>query len=152
VLLNVQHPASVIAEMVRIARPGGVIALQEPDFSSSVCDPPHPAWDPLLAELLAAYRRNGKNFNSGRRIARDLRAAGLTDVQVRVTARLTQPGEYYQTFLLTLTSLMRDQIITGGRLTAADFDVQAESLRAHLAQPGTLTCQPTMWQAWGTKP
>ena len=126
VLLNVQHPASVIAEMVRIARPGGVIALQEPDFSSSVCDPPHPAWDPLLAELLAAYRRNGKNFNSGRRIARDLRAAGLTDVQVRVTARLTQPGEYYQTFLLTLTGLMRDQIITGGRLTAADFDAQSE--------------------------
>ena len=152
VLLNVQHPASVIAEMVRIARPGGVIALQEPDFSSSVCDPPHPAWDPLLAELLAAYRRNGKNFNSGRRIARDLRDAGLTGVQVRVTARLTQPGEYYQTFLLTLTGLMRDQIITGGRLTAADFDAQAESLRAHLAQPGTLTCQPTMWQAWGTKP
>ena len=152
VLLNVQHPASVIAEMVRIARPGGVIALQEPDFSSCVCDPPHQAWDPLLAELLAAYRRNGKNFNSGRRIARDLRDAGLTGVQVRVTARLTQPGEYYQTFLLTLTSLMRDQIITGGRLTAADFDVQAESLRAHLAQPGTLTCQPTMWQAWGTKP
>jgi len=32
-----------------------------------VCDPPHPAWDPLLAELLAAYRRNGKNFNTGRR-------------------------------------------------------------------------------------
>ena len=152
VLLNVQHPASVIAEMVRIARPGGVIALQEPDFSSSVCDPPHPAWDPLLAELLAAYRRNGKNFNSGRRIARDLRAAGLTDVQVRVTARLTQAGEYYQTFLLTLTGLMRDQIITGGRLTAADFDAQSESLRAHLEQPGTLTCQPTMWQAWGTKP
>ena len=152
VLLNVQHPASVIAEMVRIARPGGVIALQEPDFSSSVCDPPHPAWDPLLAELLAAYRRNGKNFNSGRRIARDLRDAGLTGVQVRVTARLTQPGEYYQTFLLTLTGLMRDQIITGGRLTAADFDAQSESLRAHLAQPGTLTCQPTMWQAWGTKP
>ena len=152
VLLNVQSPAGVIAEMVRIARPGGVVALQEPDHSGWVCDPPHPAWDPLLAELLAAYRRNGKNFNSGRRIARDLRDAGLTDVQVRVTARLTQPGEYYQTFLLTLTSLMRDQIITGGRLTAADFDVQAESLRAHLAQPGTLTCQPTMWQAWGTKP
>ena len=47
---------------------------------------------------------------------------------------------------------MRDQIITGGRLTAADFDAQAESLRAHLAQPGTLTCQPTMWRVCGIKP
>jgi len=152
VLLNVHDPATVIAEMVRIARPGGVVALQEPDHSGWVCDPPHPAWDPLLAELLAAYRRNGKNFNTGRRIARALRDAGLTDVQVQVSARVTQAGEYYQTFLLTLTSLMRDQIITGGRLTAAELDGQVASLRAHLDQPGALTCMATMWQAWGTKP
>jgi ubiquinone/menaquinone biosynthesis C-methylase UbiE len=152
VLLNVHDPATVIAEMARIARPGGVVALQEPDSSGWVCDPPHPAWDPLLAELLAAYRRNGKNFNSGRRAARRLRDAGLTDVQVQVSARVTQAGEYYQTFLLTLTSLVRDQIITGGRLTAAEFDGRVASLRAHLDQPGTLTCMATMWQAWGTKP
>jgi SAM-dependent methyltransferase len=88
----------------------------------------------------------------GRRIARALRDAGLADVQVRVTARVTHAAEYYQTFLLTLTSLVRDQIITGGRLTAADFDAQSASLRAHLEQPGTLTCQPTLWQAWGTQP
>lgn len=152
VLLNVQSPATVIAEMVRIARPGGVVALEEPDSAGWVCDPPHPAWDPLLAELLAAYRRNGKTFNMGRRIARALRDAGVADVRVRVTARVTDGSEYYQTFLLTLTSLVRDQIITGGRLTAADFDAQSASLRAHLEQPGTLTCQPTLWQAWGTKP
>jgi len=152
VLLNVQNPAAVVAEMARIARPGGVVALEEPDSAGWVCDPPHPAWDQLLAELLAAYRRNGKTFNMGRRTARALRDAGLADVQVRVKARVTQTGEYYQAFLLTLTSLVRDQIITGGRLTAADFDAQAASLRAHLERPGTLTCQPTLWQAWGIKP
>jgi len=152
VLLNVQSPATAIAEMVRIARPGGVVALEEPDSAGWVCDPPHPAWDSLLAELLAAYRRNGKTFNMGRRIARALRDAGLADVQVRVTARVTHGSEYYQTFLVTVTSLVRDQIITGGRLTAADFDAQAVSLRTHLERPGTLTCQPPMWQAWGTKP
>jgi ubiquinone/menaquinone biosynthesis C-methylase UbiE len=152
VLLNVQQPGTVVTEMLRIARPGGVIALQEPDSSGWVCDPPHPAWDPMVAELLATYRRNGKNFDMGRRIARLLREAGLTDIKVRATARVTQAGDYYQTFLLTLTGLVRDQIITGGRLTAADFDAQAGSLREHLEQPGTLTCQPTMWQAWGIKP
>jgi ubiquinone/menaquinone biosynthesis C-methylase UbiE len=65
VLLNVDDPPRVVAEMVRIARPGGVIALQEPDSSGWVCDPPHPAWDLLLTELLDAYRRNGKNFDMG---------------------------------------------------------------------------------------
>jgi ubiquinone/menaquinone biosynthesis C-methylase UbiE len=66
--------------------------------------------------------------------------------------RIARPGDYYQTFLLTLTGLVRDQIITGGRLTAAEFDAQAASLRAHLEQPGTLTGMAEMWQAWGTKP
>jgi SAM-dependent methyltransferase len=63
VLLNIADPARVVAEMIRIARPGGVIALQEPDSSAWVCDPPHPAWDLLHAELLDAYRRNGKDFD-----------------------------------------------------------------------------------------
>jgi imidazolonepropionase-like amidohydrolase len=93
----------------------------------------------------------GKNFDMGRRTARLLRDAGLADVRVRATARVTTAGDYYQTFLLTLTGLVRDQIIAGQRVSAAEFDAHAASLRAHLQQPGTLTGQPTMWQAWGTK-
>jgi SAM-dependent methyltransferase len=152
VLLNVVDPAQVVAEMVRIARPGGVVALQEPDSSAWVCDPPHPAWDLLRAELVEAYRSSGKSFDMGRRIARLLRDAGLADVAVRATARVTQPGDYYQGFLLTLTSLVKEQIIAGQHVSAEEFDAHSASLRAHLQQPGTLTCQPTMWQAWGTKP
>jgi len=96
----------------------------------------------LRAELLDAYRRNGKNFDTGRLIGRMLRTAGLSGFKVKATARVTSPGDYYQTFLLTLTALVRDQIVAGGRLTAAEFDAQAASLREHLEQPGTLTCQP----------
>jgi len=88
----------------------------------------------------------------GRRIARLLRDAGLADVKVRATARVTHAGDYYQSFLLMLTSLVKAQIIAGQRVSDAEFDAQAASLRAHLQQPGTLTCQPTLWQSWGTKP
>jgi ubiquinone/menaquinone biosynthesis C-methylase UbiE len=52
VLLNVADPARVVAEMIRIARPGGVIALQEPDSSAWVCDPPH-TFDPFPGPLTA---------------------------------------------------------------------------------------------------
>jgi hypothetical protein len=59
-----------------------------------MCDPPHPAFDILRTAILNAYRRTGKHFNIGRRIARMLRDAGLE-------------------------------------------------------APGTITCQPMIWQAWG---
>jgi SAM-dependent methyltransferase len=151
VLLNVSEPERVVAEMVRIAKPGGVVAIQEGDSAGWVCDPPHPAFSQLRDELLQAYLSDGKIFDRGRMAARLLRDEGLTDVQVRATARVTRPGDFYQTFLLTLTSLVREVILAGGRLTGAEFDRLAAELREHLNKPGTLTCQPTMWQAWGVK-
>jgi len=39
VLLNVAEPGKVVGEMVRIARRGGVVAVQEPDSANWLCDP-----------------------------------------------------------------------------------------------------------------
>ena len=151
-LLNVGNPEPILREMVRIAKPGGIVAVQEPDAGAWNCDPPHPAFDILRAAILSAYRRTGKDFSIGRRIGRMLREQGLSDVQVRPTARVTHCGEYYQTFLLTIASLVRDVIVQGGELTADELDSYTAALRAHLEMPGTITCQPVMWQAWGVRP
>jgi ubiquinone/menaquinone biosynthesis C-methylase UbiE len=151
-LLNVTSPQDVVAEMTRLARPGGIVTLQEPDSAAWAIDPPHPAWQLLLAEVTDVYPRTGRDFHTGRRAARLLRDAGLRDVQARVLARLTAPGEYFHTFLLTLAVLMRQQILAAGRLTPGRLDSAAAALRGHLSQPGTLTCLPTIWQAWGRKP
>lgn len=151
-LLNVQNPQDIVAEMVRIAKPGGVVAVQEPDAGAWNCDPPHPAFDIFRAAVLNAYRRTGKDFSIGRRTARMLRDAGLEDVRVRATARVTHSGEYYQTFLLTIAGLVGDVIVQAGELTTDEFDAYTSALRAHLEAPHTITCQPIMWQAWGRAP
>ena len=151
-LLNVSNPSDVVAELVAVARPGGVVAVQEPDSAGWVCDPPHAAWEILRATVTAAYRRNGKDFDIGRRAGRLLRDAGLEQVQVRSTTRVTQPGDYYQTFLLTLVDLVREEILADHLLTADALDHYARSLRVHLEAPETLTNQPIMWQAWARKP
>lgn len=148
-LLNVQNPEEILLEMARIAKPGGVVAVQEPDAGAWNCDPPHPAFDSLRAAILSAYRRTGKDFSVGRRIARMLRNAGLDDVRVRATARVTHPGDYYHTFLLTIAGLVRNIIVQTGELTVDEFESYTAALRAHLEAPGTITCQPIMWQAWG---
>jgi SAM-dependent methyltransferase len=152
VLVNVNNPDEIVAEMVRLARPGGVIAVQEPDTSCWVCDPPHGSWGPLREAVIDAYRGDGKDAELGRRAGRLLRAAGLDDVQVCATARVTQPGDYYQTFLLTMTALVRDQILDGRLLTADRLDAHTGALSDHLDAPGTLTCMPPFWHAWGVKP
>jgi ubiquinone/menaquinone biosynthesis C-methylase UbiE len=134
-LLNVTSPQQVVAEMARLARPGGVVAVQEPDSAAWATDPPHPAWELLLTEVNDVYPRTGRDFHTGRRAARLLRDAGLREVQVRALARLTAPGEYFQMFLLTLAVLMREDILAGGRLTPGQLDSAAAELREHLSQP-----------------
>jgi ubiquinone/menaquinone biosynthesis C-methylase UbiE len=38
-------PERLLQEAARLARPGGIVALQEPDGAALHCYPPHPAWD-----------------------------------------------------------------------------------------------------------
>lgn len=148
-LLNVENPADVVEEMARIAKPGAVVAVQEPDAAAWLCDPPHSAFDTLRAAVVDAYRRTGKDFNIGRRTHQLLRDAGLRDVNVRPTARATTAGEYYQTFLPAIASLVGDVIVDSGALTADELASHLSALRSHLDRPGTITCQPVIWQAWG---
>lgn len=149
VLLNVSNPREILAEMIRIARPGGIVAIQEPDASAWTCDPPHPGFDILRIEIINAYRRTGKDFNIGRRAARMLRDMGLEDVRVRATARITQVGDFYQTFVLTIAGLVREVMIADGNISNDEVESYSTALHTHLNMPGTLTCQPLIWQAWG---
>ena len=46
-LINVPEPAVVVAEMMRLAKPGGRVAAAEPDTEHALCYPPHPAFPGL---------------------------------------------------------------------------------------------------------
>lgn len=53
-------PERLLGEAARLARPGGIVALQEPDGSTLNCYPPHPAWDRLKAALLGAFKESAQ--------------------------------------------------------------------------------------------
>ena len=48
-------PERLLREAMRLARPGGVVALQEPDAETYACYPPHPSFDRLMAAMLGAF-------------------------------------------------------------------------------------------------
>src|SRR5919202_4893236 len=49
--------ARLLDEMWRLARPGGIVAIQEPDAAAWACYPPSDAWDRLKGAVLEAFRR-----------------------------------------------------------------------------------------------
>lgn len=138
----------IVAEMVALARPGGIVAVEDIDMLTSYCEPAHPAWDRLLGVFRAFVGRSGVDVAVGRRVPGLLRAAGLVDVQAEVHLRLARPGEPRRMQLLTL----REPLLRSGVFAEAELNGLLASLQAHLADPNTVVVPGIWFQAWGRKP
>jgi SAM-dependent methyltransferase len=149
VLNNVPQPDAVVAEMVRLTRPGGRVALQDVDWLTWTCLPEHADWN-LLREKAAAVWSG--DVHLGRRLPALLRGAGLVDVEMVPHLRVFRPGEPYHRLLVRFIALHRPRILDGGSTTAGALDAAVARLESHLATPSTVVLYATFFQAWGRVP
>jgi ubiquinone/menaquinone biosynthesis C-methylase UbiE len=91
-LINVPEPEIVLAEMVRLTRPGGWVASLEPDCEHSIYYPHRAVFDRLHELFMVAFSRNGADPLIGRRLGELYRQAGLEDVGVDVRAAVYAVG------------------------------------------------------------
>jgi hypothetical protein len=152
VLVNVPERRELVSEMVSLAAPGGVIALEDIDNVSWVCEPYHESWAVLLEVFHQTFRAGGGDPFVGRRLAGLLGEAGVLDVQMSVHAALPQPGQYRRTHLLSLIDSVRPRAIGSGVISEAELDRHCASLRGHLANPATVVIDKLLIQSWGRKP
>jgi SAM-dependent methyltransferase len=150
-LINVPDPAAVVAEMARLTRPGGWVALLEPD-AQSVCYPPLPAWDRLTQIFLSAQEVDGADSFIGRRLPELLRQAGLTDIGVEAKADIYQAGHSRRTVRSDLVRSMRPKILAAGIASERELDEVDHAVRKHLGNPHTLVLPHLLVLAWGRKP
>jgi ubiquinone/menaquinone biosynthesis C-methylase UbiE len=151
-LVNVPDPAGVAAEMVRLAKPGGSVAVLEPDTEHLLCYPPIQAFDRLGDIFHAAFRRNGADPWIGRRVPELFRQAGLTGVGVEVRPQVFPPGHSRRTIRLDLVRSMWPQIIDMGLASGADLDELDAAARRHVQDPDTITVYGLQFLVWGRKP
>jgi SAM-dependent methyltransferase len=151
-LITIPEPAGVVAEMVRLARPGGWVASQEPDCELAVCYPPLPAWDRLQELFLTCFARFGADPLIGRRVPELYRAAGLTDVQVTGYAGLYPAGHSRRTLLPDLVRSMHPAIVGQGLAGLPELAELDRTVRRHLADPETVTMTHVLVVVRGRKP
>lgn len=151
-LINVPDPSAVMAEMVRLARPGGWVAGLEPDTEYAICYPPHPAVDQLSELFWAAFSRNGADPFIGRRMGELYRQAGLEDVTVDARVRVYPAGHSRRTIRADLVRSLRGQILEMGLADDRELDQLDATAREHLANPDTVMMHHPLFLAWGRKP
>ena len=151
-LVTIPEPAEVLAEMVRLARPGGWVASQEPDVEHALCHPPLPAWDRLWEIFRAAFTRAGADLHTGRRLVQMYRRAGLQDVQVQVHAGTYPAGHSRRTVIPDLVRSLRPVIGELGLASGAELAEVDRAVRRHLDDPDTLMMPHLLVAVWGRKP
>ena len=152
VLVTIPEPQEVLAEMVRLARPGGWVASQEPDIEGAFCYPPLPAWDRLREIFRAGFSRSGADLLIGRRLTELYRQAGLEEVEVVVYAPVYPPGHSRRTILPDLVRSMRPMILELGLSDEPELAEVDRAVREHLADARTVSLAHLLVVAWGRKP
>ena len=151
-LVNVPSPERVVAEMVRLVKPGGWVIVQEPDCEAHICYPPHAGWDQLTGILHAGYHNDGADLLIGRRLSTLLREAGLTDIGADARADVYPAGHPRRTVLADLVRSMRGKVVERGIASEEELADVDRRVREHLANPETVTMSSLYFLVWGRKP
>jgi ubiquinone/menaquinone biosynthesis C-methylase UbiE len=143
---------ALLREMLALAQPGGVLAIQEPDASSWNCFPPNAAWDRLKSVILSAFVQSGGDFNAGRRTYSMLRRAGLEDVRIRAAVLALHSRHPYLRLPILFTTSLRQRILERELLREDDLDDAIAECECIAAVAGTFGLSFTVTQVWGRKP
>jgi trans-aconitate methyltransferase len=146
------NPDGLLREAIRLARPGGIVAMQEPDMATLECHPPHPAWDRLRSALVGAFTSVDADICLARGLYPLMRRAGLLDVQYRpflLGVRSTDPMVDY---LPSTVESLRRTILERKLLSEAELATALADCRAHLRDPNVVFTTYTVAQVWGRTP
>lgn len=151
-LINIPEPAGVVAEMARLARPGGQVAAMEYDVEYALCYPPHPAFDRICEIFTAAFLRTGADPQIGRKVPEMFRQAGLADIGVEARAPVYPAAHQRRMIRPDLVRSMRPHVLELALASEAELDELDAAARAHLADPGTLAMSGLLFLTWARKP
>ena len=151
ILTHLNNPARAVLRMRDALKSGGVLVLEDIDFSGHFSLPDCPAFEAYQEIYVETARRRGSDANIGLRLPALMREAGFEAIQVSVAQPAGIGGEVKEVASLTLTRIAKSAIETGAA-TQAVIDEAIKGLDAFAARSDTLMSMPRIVETWGVRP
>ena len=146
-----QDPRAAIRNMVESLRPGGILIVEEPDFSTMLGSTDSDVLNKVLqaGSDLGAANTGLDNF-FGRRLTRALRSCGLTDVDAagRYDMLSSDDPDSGIVWLRLSFAWLERPLLDAGAIREAEY---REAMRL-MTEPGLVMTGPGTMAAWGRKP
>jgi predicted O-methyltransferase YrrM len=149
-LTHLDDPAGVLNAFRRRIRSGGIVAIEDIDFSGCFTCPESPAFKRFHGLYCATVRRRGGDPNIGPRLPGLLRECGFDNVEVSVVQPTALIGEPKLLNPLTMENIA-GAVLEDGLATAAEIAELVAALYAFAADPTTLAGTPRVVQTWGIR-
>jgi len=155
ILVHTSDPLAVVRRAVSLLRPGGIIALQECDFTRWIpASPRRPLWDRVIQVIFAMLTRATPHANVGSQLYRILLEAGACAPQSRGECATDGDPDslLYDWVAETMRSLLPG-IIAAGLMAEGEVDVDllAGQMREEAARIGGSAVAPLLMSVFARK-
>lgn len=155
-LTHTTAPEAVAARIAEGLLPGGVLIVEDIDFSGSFCQPANVAYDRYVELYTDAARPRGADPNIGPRLPQLLIAAGCERIGVNVVqpAGMTPEGHEGDVKLVNPLTLenIADSAVTERLATRKEIEALVAELYRLASDETTLLAFPRIVQTWGYRP
>jgi len=144
-LTHLSDPAAMVDRFHRQIRPGGVIAVEDIDFSGNLTRPASQAFERYHELYRATVTRRGGDPDIGPRLPGLLKHAGFENIRVSVVQPMALEGEAKILSALTMENIA-GAVLEDGLASRAEIDGLVRELHAFAADPTTLAGVPRIFQ------
>jgi SAM-dependent methyltransferase len=152
-LTHLAEPQAAVARIAGAVRPGGVLIVEDIDYTGSFCHPTHAAFDRYVKLYTGTALARGVDPNIGPRLPQLLVAAGCERVGVKVVqpAGMTPEGHEGDVKLMIPLTLdnIADSAIAADLTTRDEIDELVSELYRLAHDPTTVLAVPRIVQTWG---
>jgi ubiquinone/menaquinone biosynthesis C-methylase UbiE len=149
-LTHVPEREPALDRLARAARPGGLVVLEDIEFTAHFCYPACPAFDRYVSLYQQVVQQTGGDPNIGPRLVSLLLDAGLEQVGVEVVQPTYREGLGKRMAAVTMEHI-REAVVAAGLASDQEVTGVVAELHRFAEDPRTIVSLPRIFQVWGTR-